>query len=60
MDTVILSISCPDPSLLPEGDLSGILAALSQSGLQGVLESEADVMQEWQRAGRPRTTEATV
>ena len=50
MDTVILSITCPDPSLLPEGDLSGILAALSESGLEGVLESEADVMKEWQRA----------
>ena len=50
MDTVILSITCPDPALLPEGDLSGILAALSESGLEGVLEAEAGVMQEWQRA----------
>ncbi len=47
MDTVILSITCTDPALLPEGDLSGILAALSN--FQPVLEAEADVMQEWQR-----------
>lgn len=50
MDTVILSITCPDPALLPEGDLSGILAALSKSGIEGVLEAEAGVMEEWQRA----------
>ena len=50
MDTVILSITCPDPALLPEGDLSGILAALSETGLEGVLQQEADVMTEWQRA----------
>ncbi|MGI4790413.1 MAG: hypothetical protein ACRYFS_16365 [Janthinobacterium lividum] len=50
MDTVILSITCPDPALLPEGDLSGILEALSEAGLQGVLAEEADVMKEWQRS----------
>lgn len=47
MDTVILSITCTDPALLPEGDLSGILEALSD--FQPVLEAEAGVMQDWQR-----------
>lgn len=48
MDTVIFHVSVSDPSLLPSGDLSGLLQALSD--FQSVLESDAEVMRDWERA----------
>jgi hypothetical protein len=47
MDTVIFHISVSDPSLLPTGDLSGLLQALSD--FQSVLEADAEVMRDWER-----------